>query len=195
MCLHFIIYICCNPVFHLALCRLVYAVKERHMKRQLRMLMNKTWLLIPVCWADTEIEPLSAACQKFSWEVLHGSYKVENREFCLTPFSDDIASISLTPVAVFLCFASFLSLYFTLSVHFFALLLSTLLFLYCLSFFFPLLSVFVYNRRTNYWFVQFDSLHPILLQCFLSNKTGNFPPTVSMKQEISLVNAGVRVVA
>lgn len=56
MCLHFIIYIFCNPVFHLSpLCRLVYAVGERSMKQQLWMLMNKTWLLIPVCWADTEI--------------------------------------------------------------------------------------------------------------------------------------------
>lgn len=70
MCLHFIIYIYCNPVFHLALCRPVYAVRERRMKWQLRMLMNKTWLLIPGCWADTQIEPLSSACQKFSGEVL-----------------------------------------------------------------------------------------------------------------------------
>lgn len=39
------------------------------MKRQPRMLMNKTWPLMPVGWADNEIGPLSAACQKFSREV------------------------------------------------------------------------------------------------------------------------------
>lgn len=79
MCLHFIIYICCNPVFHLVLCRLVYTARERCMKRQLRMLMNKTWVLIPVCWADTKIGPLSAACQKFSRVVLR--YKLERVQF------------------------------------------------------------------------------------------------------------------
>lgn len=70
MCLHFIIYIFCNPVFHLALCRLVYAAGERRMKRQLWMLMNKTWLLIPVCWADTEIVPhVKSFHEKFYIEV------------------------------------------------------------------------------------------------------------------------------
>lgn len=77
MCLRFIIYIYCNPVFHLALCRLVYAVRERRMKWQLWTLMNKTWLLIPGCWADTQIEPLSSVCHKFSGEVWQRSYNVE----------------------------------------------------------------------------------------------------------------------
>lgn len=142
MCLYFIIYICCNPVFHLVLCRLVYAGRERRMKRQLRMLMNKTCMLIPVCWADTEIEPLSAACQMFSWEVLHGSYKLERR-LGLTPFADDISSSSLLLVSVFLCSVSF---YFFILFSQFAFTLNVL---FALTFFFAVLSVSV-NDRTQY---------------------------------------------
>lgn len=141
MCLHFNINICCNPVFHLALtlCRLAYVVRERHMKRQLRMLMNKTWLLIPVFWADTKIGPLSAACRKFSRGV-------EEREFSLSHFSVDDSSNSVSVLFHFFFF----------------------LFIFSLCNCFVLPTIFLHSplclclRPENCWLVQFDSLHPTL---------------------------------
>lgn len=198
MCLHFIIYICCNPVFHLALCHLVYAVRERRMKRQLWMLMNKTWLLIPVCWADTEIEPLSAACQKFSWEVLHGSYKVEEKDslfrwYCLDfSYSSCYLSVFLNSLS---CSASFLSLFFTFPLHLSSLSCSKLQ-SFCIASRFSSLTSQSLSTTGGLTVGFFSLIHYILpcssVPCQIKQKIFH-PPAV--KPDISLVKVGVRVVA
>lgn len=73
------------------------------MKRQRRMLMNKTWQLIPVGWADNEIGPLSAACQKFSAGSFYKrSRNVEEREFGLTFIQDGIFSVPLPCLFIYI---------------------------------------------------------------------------------------------
>lgn len=76
------------------------------------MLMNKTWLLIPGCWADTQIEPLSSVCQKFSGEVLQRSYNMEQ-----ISFSGDNPSNFPPNISDFICSAYFPPFQFTLNIH------------------------------------------------------------------------------
>lgn len=71
------------------------------MQRQPRMLMNKTWPLIPVGWADDEIGPLSAACQKFSLELFTRGVTMWTKESLVSLSSGKIFSQFPCPVCLF----------------------------------------------------------------------------------------------
>lgn len=95
MCLHFILFTFAVILFFTL--RSVAWYTERRMKRRRRLLMNKTWPLIPVGWADNEIGPLSAACQKFfTGSFYKRSYNVEDREFSLAFIREDTFPTSLS---------------------------------------------------------------------------------------------------